>query len=83
MSPKILRRCSICGNFHASYLVAEPDGGESYYCYNCWKARFGPKPEPEPSLTIGTAEEGKGEKGAGLIAQAVRPETSAHKKEDA
>ncbi|MBA4383233.1 MAG: hypothetical protein C0410_00710 [Anaerolinea sp.] len=38
MSGKILRRCTICKKFHASYLVEIPDYGKSYLCYNCWKA---------------------------------------------
>lgn len=38
MPRKILRRCSLCGKFHASYLVPNPDGGNSYYCSACWKA---------------------------------------------
>jgi len=40
MTPKILRRCDICGRFHASYLVPADDGPPRYYCYDCWKARF-------------------------------------------
>jgi hypothetical protein len=38
LAPKVLRRCSICGNFHASYLVKNPQFGKGYYCYSCWKA---------------------------------------------
>ena len=55
MSPKVLRRCSVCGNFHASYLVPEREGGKGYYCYNCWMARFSPKPGPSPEM--GTEQE--------------------------
>lgn len=36
---KILRRCTICRNFHASYLVDDPKLGKCYLCYSCWKAR--------------------------------------------
>jgi hypothetical protein len=39
MSPKILRRCTICEKFHASYLVVDPAFGKGYLCYSCWKAR--------------------------------------------
>jgi hypothetical protein len=39
MSPKILLRCTICGKFHASYLVIDPNFGKGYLCYSCWKAR--------------------------------------------
>jgi len=39
MSAKILRRCTICGKFHASYLVEDPAFGKGYLCYSCWKAR--------------------------------------------
>jgi hypothetical protein len=38
MVPKILRRCSICGKFHASYLVIDPQLGKGYYCYSCFRA---------------------------------------------
>src|SRR5262245_5816623 len=34
---KILRRCSLCGNFHASYLVSAHLGGRGYYWRACWK----------------------------------------------
>ena len=40
MSRKILRRCDICGRFHAAYLVPDEDGQARNYCYDCWKARF-------------------------------------------
>ena len=36
---KILRRCTICKKFHASYLVEDPQLGKCYLCYSCWKAR--------------------------------------------
>ena len=39
MSPKILRRCTVCGKFHASYLVLDHDIEKGYYCYACWKSR--------------------------------------------
>ncbi len=39
MSAKILRRCTICKNFHASYLVEDPQLGKCYLCLRCWKAR--------------------------------------------
>ena len=40
MTRKILRRCSLCGKFHAAYLVPEHEGGKGYYCYACWKATY-------------------------------------------
>jgi hypothetical protein len=40
MSPRILRRCAICGKFHASYLVEDPQLGTCYLCLSCWKARI-------------------------------------------
>lgn len=46
MSPKILRRCTICGNFHASYLVEDPALGKCYLCYKCWKDRQTSQPPP-------------------------------------
>jgi hypothetical protein len=36
---KILRRCTICGKFHASYLVDDPVLGKYHLCYSCWKAK--------------------------------------------
>ncbi len=38
MSRYKLRRCSVCGKFHASYLVPDGKGGSLHYCYSCWKA---------------------------------------------
>jgi protein-tyrosine phosphatase len=46
MSPKVLRRCVICGKFHAAYLVPDHPGGSGYYCYSCWKARFANQATP-------------------------------------
>jgi hypothetical protein len=40
MPGKVLRRCDICGNFHAAYIVPEGESGKRYYCYKCWKARM-------------------------------------------
>jgi hypothetical protein len=39
MPPKILRRCTICKKFHASYLVEDVESGKYYLCYSCWKSR--------------------------------------------
>lgn len=39
MAPKILRRCTICKKFHASYLVEDAEFGKCYLCYSCWKSR--------------------------------------------
>ena len=46
MSPKILRRCMLCGKFHASYLVVDPAFCKGYLCYSCWKARQSAKTVP-------------------------------------
>jgi hypothetical protein len=40
MTRKILRRCSLCGKFHAAYLVPEHPGGKGYYCCMCWRATY-------------------------------------------
>ena len=32
----VLRRCALCGKFHASYLVVV-QGEKRPYCYRCWK----------------------------------------------
>jgi hypothetical protein len=39
MPGKILRRCTICKKFHASYLLVDPALGKLYLCPSCWKAR--------------------------------------------
>jgi|GEM_PF-6281414 hypothetical protein len=39
MPPKILRRCTICKKFHASYLVEDREFGKCYLCLSCWKVR--------------------------------------------
>jgi hypothetical protein len=39
MPAKILRRCTICKIYHASYLVDDPELGKCYLCLRCWKAR--------------------------------------------
>jgi hypothetical protein len=48
MSPRILRRCSLCQKYHASYLVTDVNLGKLYLCYTCWKARQADQP---PSAT--------------------------------
>lgn len=47
MRGKILRRCSVCGKFHASYLVLDHEGGKGYYCSSCWHALRAPKAADE------------------------------------
>jgi hypothetical protein len=39
MAPKILRRCTICKHYHASYLVEDSEFGKCYLCFSCWKSR--------------------------------------------
>ena len=41
MRKKILRRCSICKRFHASYLMHDPKYGKRYLCSACWKGMQG------------------------------------------
>jgi len=48
MSGHILRRCTLCGKFHASYLVQDPELGKGYLCYTCWKARYATQPPSAP-----------------------------------
>ena len=48
MSGKILRRCDLCGRFHAAYLVPDPKFGQLHLCYTCWKGRHGSPPSPAP-----------------------------------
>jgi hypothetical protein len=45
MTPAILRRCSICNQFHASYLVPGEQGETLYLCTSCWEKRFNPAAE--------------------------------------
>lgn len=33
---KVLRKCALCGKFHASYQVVVR-GNPRSYCYRCWK----------------------------------------------
>lgn len=49
MPAKILRRCTICKNFHAAYLVEDPELGKCYLCLRCWKARSSNKKQTPPS----------------------------------
>ncbi len=51
MSPKILRRCTICKKFHASYLVEDSQLGKCYLCYTCWKARQDSTPDSQEQQT--------------------------------
>ncbi len=37
MPPQALRRCSLCGKFHAAYLVPELPPEKNRLCYTCWK----------------------------------------------
>lgn len=48
MSGRILRRCTICKKFHASYLVQDAEFGKVYLCYACWKARYATQPPSAP-----------------------------------
>jgi len=45
MPDKVLRRCDICGKFHAAYLVPNPKGGQMKVCQTCWKNLMAPKPD--------------------------------------
>ena len=39
MAPKILRRCTIRKQYHASYLMEDSEFGKCYLCYSSWKSR--------------------------------------------
>lgn len=59
MSGSILRRCTICKKFHASYLIQDTKLGECYLCYACWKSQItvnnqivDPKVETELDLPV-------------------------------
>lgn len=43
-----LRRCDVCGKFHASYLVPDPERGKLYLCTTCWQARYSAQPPAAP-----------------------------------
>jgi ribosomal protein S14 len=36
---KILRRCDLCGKFHAKYRVEDPRLGSLQICHDCWSRR--------------------------------------------
>ena len=48
MPGPVLRQCSICKKFHASYIVEDPVLGLCYQCSNCWKSSQSPKPTDAP-----------------------------------
>jgi hypothetical protein len=49
MGGKILRRCDSCKEFHASYLVVDPETGKNeILCQKCWKKRFGQEASEKP-----------------------------------
>ncbi len=60
MPPKVLRRCSLCKNFHATFLVNDPILGKGYYCSRCFFAwqqkhpelRGEPIPPEQPDTPI-------------------------------
>lgn len=53
-----LRRCDICGKYHASYIVTDPKTGrKSYICTLCWKAKFASQPQNGPSQKAESQEE--------------------------
>ncbi|HEY9075300.1 MAG TPA: hypothetical protein VIO61_02065 [Anaerolineaceae bacterium] len=65
MPPKILRRCTACGKFHAAYLVEDTSGGRQHLCYACWKARQDVeslKKPPEPDQHLDSSRQDGGEK---------------------
>jgi hypothetical protein len=60
---KILRRCSLCGKFHASYLVEDPDEGELFLCHACWHRRNQPSETSASPPEGGTQVERQGRPG--------------------
>ena len=56
MPGKILRRCTLCKKFHASYLVDDPELGKCYLCYTCWKARFSAKEKQQTNESRANAD---------------------------
>jgi len=75
MSAKILRRCTICKNFHASYLVEDPELGKCYLCPRCWKARLSKSSEPQTGHSTEDTETKPGISPAGTEA----PQSSGEK----
>ncbi|RPH56850.1 MAG: hypothetical protein EHM81_12495 [Chloroflexi bacterium] len=47
MSPKVLLRCSLCGKFHAAYLVVDAELGQLRLCYSCWQSKYAPPVDAE------------------------------------
>lgn len=57
MSPKILRRCTICKRYGAAYLVNDPLlGGKAYLCHDCWQKRQLPRTE-KTDFNVATAKQ--------------------------
>ncbi len=53
MTSPVLRRCDRCKNFHASYIVDDPQtGGKIYLCNDCWNAENRSAQPSAPVLTI-------------------------------
>ena len=76
MPPKVLRRCSLCNNFHAAYLVEDKRLGKLYLCYACWKARQAAKAPPQ---SPGGPEKGEKPAGQGSKAAGDRGEDRAER----
>lgn len=58
MPGKILHRCDLCGNFHATYLVDDPkSGGKIRLCYNCWKAKYACPPRSASDISTDHAKD--------------------------
>jgi hypothetical protein len=53
MPPKALKRCDVCGKFHAAYLVDDPQLGKLNVCLDCWKRKYAietpPAEKPNPA----------------------------------
>lgn len=48
MPRNVLRRCDLCGRFHASFLVPESGYGKGYLCSSCYKVWQAAHPPPIP-----------------------------------
>jgi len=59
MSPPALRRCSLCGKFHAAYLVPELPPGKNRLCLSCWKNWQADHPQPGVELRGPLTGQGK------------------------
>jgi phospholipase/carboxylesterase len=57
LSPKILKRCTICQRFHATFMVNDSQfGGKAYLCAECFQKRAAAGKQEQPAQSDPQAE---------------------------